>query len=350
MPFAEMRKTAFAFGHNCEPPATLVGGFVVGSTNAPREVVEAERLYRAAHELELPDGFTLDMEAYQTAFQYPQAEYTAHVARHGTPKGYTGPAACGRIPWDIDRRDDLPAALDDLRTLVNYLRDRYGRHADNGLSVAFSGGKGFHVELLNPHGFIPLPHLPAVVKTLALAVARDAGVNVDQSIYHHQALFRLPNSKHAKTERYKRLLDLDDLDRLTVPIILDLAKHPAGFRVPIHFDGCELLADDLEAAERVVLKGGYQVKGQRPPPPGSPVVPKFVHDFIGFGDIQEPGREVTLFRAAAAALTEGFRLHGSEGVIRGLLEEVALKSGLDPAEVNKAIRDGMAHGAKGVSL
>ena len=76
---------------------------------------------------------------------------------------------------------------------------------------------------------------------------------------------------------------------------------------------------------------------------------KFVRDFIGFGDIQEPGRETTVFRCAAA-LTEAYRLHGPDAVVRGLLEEVALKSGLDPAEVNKALRDGIAKGdGKGVS-
>lgn len=216
--------------------------------------------------------------------------------------------------------------------------------------MAFSGGKGFHAELLNPHGFTPLPHTPDVVRAVALAVAGQAGVRIDASIYHHQALFRLPNTRHAKSGRYKRLLDPDDLDRLTVPAVLDMARHPAGFRLPIHRDGCEQLADDLEAAESVILAGGHRVCGLRTPPPGSPAVPKFVRDFIGFGDVQEPGRAVTLFRCAAA-LSEAYRLHGPEAVVRGLLEEVALKSGLEPAEVSKALRDGIAKGTgKGVSV
>ena len=37
-------------------------------------------------------------------------------------------------------------------------------------------------------------------------------------------------------------------------------------------------------------------------------------------------------------------------VVFGLLEEVALKTGLDPAEVRDQISDGIAHGRKGVSV
>ncbi len=161
MTFAERRTTGFAFGANREPPAALVGGFVVGSLDAPRQVVRAEPLFRAYHELELPAGFDPDREAFHTVYQYPQAEYVAHVRQRGSPKGYAGPAACCRVPWDIDRERDLDAALADTRKLVAKLRDRYGPLADRGLSVFFSGSKGFHLSLLSVPGFDPMPHTPA---------------------------------------------------------------------------------------------------------------------------------------------------------------------------------------------
>ena len=87
--------------------------------------------------------------------------------------------------------------------------------------------------------------------------------------------------------------------------------------------------------------------GPANPPSGSAhsVVPKFVRDFVGFADIEHPGRAVTLFRCAAA-LAEGFERHGPDAVIRGLLEEVALKTGLEPREVEKQIRDGIARGRR----
>jgi hypothetical protein len=75
------------------------------------------------------------------------------------------------------------------------------------------------------------------------------------------------------------------------------------------------------------------------------VVPKFVRDFVGFADIQDPGRALTLFRCAAA-LAEAIETHGPDAVIRGLLQEVALKTGLEPREVEKQIRDGIARGRR----
>jgi len=343
MTFAELRPTRFAFGANCEPPAALVGGFVSGSLDAARQVVQAEPLFRAYHELELPPGFDPDREAFETVFRYPATEYAAHCRQHGSPKGYAGPAACTRIPWDIDRDGNLDAALADCRKLARFLADRYPELAGRGLSVFFSGSKGFHLTLLSVPGFDPLPHAPAVVKRLALAVAGAAGVKIDAQIYDRQRLFRLPNTRHPRTGLYKRFLDPDDLDRVNVAGILDAAKHPAGFDVKCPEDGCEQLADDWQDAERIALSdNALSPTGRRVAPAGSPVVPKFVRDFIGFGDVQEPGRAVTLWKCAAALAEAGT----PPAVVFGLLAEPAEKSGLDPAEVEKQLRAGIEHGAR----
>ena len=126
--------------------------------------------------------------------------------------------------------------------------------------------------------------------------------------------------------------------------IFDAAKHPAGFRVPAVTDGCEQLADDWEEAERIVLS--EKLVSSRGParvsPAGVPVVPKLVRDFIGFGDIQDPGRAVTLWRCAAALAEAGT----PAAVVFGLLAEPAEKTGLGPAEVDKQIRAGIEHGTR----
>lgn len=343
MTFAELRPTRFAFGANCEPPAELVGAFVYGHLDAARQVVRAEPLFRAYAESELPDGFDPDREAFETVFRYPAGEYVEYLRRHGTPKGYAGPAACCRVPWDIDREGNLDAALADARKLVRFLRDRYGALAERGLTVAFSGSKGFHVSLLSVPGFDPLPHTPRTVKRFALVVADMAGVRIDRTIYHHQALFRLPNSRHPATGLYKRFFDPDDLDRLTVAAIRDAAKHPSAFAVTYPGDGCEQLADDWEKAERAAISdNALSPEGRRAAPAGAPVVPKFVRDFIGFADIQDPGRAVTLWRCAAVLAEAGTPAL----VVFGLLVESAAKSGLDPAEVDKQIRAGIDHGCR----
>ena len=155
---------------------------------------------------------------------------------------------------------------------------------------------------------------------------------------------RWPKSASRLDQLNKRFFDLEDLDRLSVASILEAAKHPAGFPVRLPEDGCEQLPVDWEEAERVALSGNCVLpNGRRVAPPGSPVVPKFVRDFIGFGDIQDPGRAVTLWKCAAA-LAEA----GTPGpVVFGLLAEPAEKSGLDPDEVTRQIRSGIEHGARG---
>ena len=342
MTYAELRTAGFPFGLQCTPPADLVGGFVGGSLYAAREVVQAERLYVAAHELD--ERLDLEREAYGTVYQYPRREYVEHFKRLGSPKEYDGPAACCRLVWDIDR-PEAEAALTDARTLARFLIERYG---EQGLTVHFSGRKGYHLSLIAPPGFHPLPHVPAVVKVLCLAVARRAGVKVDPLVYDRQRLFRLPNSRHPESKLYKRFLDLDELFRLDATRVRALAQHAVGFPVATITEVNETLETDWLEAERQVLAAtptSQTRTAHRPPPSSCPVVPKFVRDFIGFGDIQDPGRAVTLFRCAAVLAESGT----PPAVIRGLLEEPALKSGIDTDEVEKQLAAGIAHGGKGGS-
>ena len=134
----------------CETPtpAPLVGGFVRGSCKGKRIVVQAEGLYRAYHENDLPDGLD-NGEAYASLFQYPQGDYAPFVHKAGTPKGYAGPTACTRLVWDIDS-GDLEAALADLRKLLRYVCGRYGDYAERSMGLYFSGKKGFHLTLPAP--------------------------------------------------------------------------------------------------------------------------------------------------------------------------------------------------------
>lgn len=341
MTYRELRSAEFAFGANCVPPAHLAGGFVDGALNATRRVVSAEALFRAYHEL---DDIDADREAFGTVYQYPAAEYRAHVERFGSPKGYTGPAACCRLVWDIDLEHDLDAATADARKLVRFLLDRYGAHAENGTGIYFSGAKGYHITLVVLPGFHPFEHVPALVKLLCLTLAQKAGVRVDAAVYDRQRLFRLPNSRHPRTGLYKRFLDFDELFRLSAERVREVARHPAGFAVPTVGADCELLADDWCEAEghatSVKPTGAHAV---RVAPSHPPPVPKFVRDFIGFADVQEPGRAVTLWKCAAALSEAG----APPAVVRGLLEEPALKTGLDPAEVEKQLGAGIEHGRKG---
>lgn len=339
MTYAELRTAGFPFGANCEPPADLAGAFVDGPPTAPRVVVAAEALHRACHEL---DDIDPDREGYGTVFAYPAGEYREHVRRIGSPKGYAGAAACCRLVWDIDRPDP-GAALADARRLARFVTDRYG---EDGLGVLWSGEKGFHLTAVCVPGFHPLPHVPAVAKLLCATLARSAGVAIDPAVYDRQRLFRLPNSRHPRSGLHKRPLTLEELFTLSADGIRELARHPAGYAVPAVGElNATLEADWLEAERRVLevaSPAGFGSTARANATSAAPVVPDFVRRFVGFGDIADPGRAVTLFRAAAALSEAGT----PAPVVRGLLEEPALKSGLDATEADKQIRDGYAHGQR----
>ena len=85
---------------------------------------------------------------------------------------------------------------------------------------------------------------------------------------------------------------------------------------------------------------GTDLPVDAPPDPLDRVATRMAR--LGFGDHQDPGRAVTLFRCAAALAEAGT----PPAVVRGLLEEPALKTGLDPAEVEKQLAAGIEHGKR----
>lgn len=326
--------TDFNPGLPAGPPP--VGAFVAGPPDGPRQVVRWLDQFRDHHEL--AGHIDPDREAYLSVYLYPPADYCRHFVRSGySPRGYAGPAGCRFLLFDIDRADDPGAALADARALVRFLSQRYGPKIDGGLAAYYSGSKGFHVLLELLPGFAPSAVVPATCKRLALAIAAKAGVRIDTSCYDHQRLVRLPNSRHPSTGLFKRFLTPDELLALDVPAVRELARHPAGFAVPTCGEHVQELEDDWLAAVTVAPPS---------PAPGAtgaqPVIPQFVRDFIGFADVMDPGRAVTLFRCAASLAQGG----APDAVVFGLLEEPALKTGLDPAEVRRQIATGIAHGRR----
>jgi hypothetical protein len=317
-----------------QPPA--VGAYVVGPPTSPRQVVRWLDQFR--DHCELAEGVDPDQEAYLSAFDYPATAYCTHFRAAGnSPRGYAGPAGCPFLLFDIDRAGDLDAALADARVLVRFLLARYGPLLADGIGVYFSGQKGFHVvvELLLGVGFTPA--VPGACKRLVLMVAAKAGVRIDTGCYDHQRLVRLPNSRHPATGLHKRFITHDELFALDVTRIQELARHPAGYPVPVAGEHIpELEADWHAAATETPHMSLARPTGEYP------AVPKFVTDFIAFEDVQDPGRAVTLFRCAAALAEVGT----PDAVVRGLLEETAIKTGLDRGEVDKQIRDGIARGRR----
>jgi hypothetical protein len=161
---------------------------------------------------------------YQSAFMFPDPAFREHFLAHRR-KGWTGPCGTLRLFWDTDGA----AALADTRKLVAYLIDHYRLDEDLVL-VGFSGGKGYHVEMaFGPVG--PADHVPATVRRFCQDVAGEVKIGTfDATVYDRTRFWRLWNSVHEKSGRFKRRLSLDEL------LYLDHDRHAELAREPFPFD------------------------------------------------------------------------------------------------------------------
>lgn len=108
-----------------------------------------------------------------------------------------------RLVWDFDSEDNVEQAREDAKELCNRLI------AENipmeSIQIAFSGSKGYHVELvtqqrLNPDQF----------KSINLYFAKDLKTN-DTQILEPARIFRVLGTKNTKSGLHKFPLNLDQL-------------------------------------------------------------------------------------------------------------------------------------------
>jgi hypothetical protein len=318
---------------NPEPP---VGHRVVGDKWARRRLVNW-RAALAAYAACDPRA-ELDREAFLTHFHFPADPFRSHCGGEGSEKGYNGPCGADWLFWDIDRPDDLPAALCDARRLCGTILDRHRELDDNDPLIFLSGGKGLHVGIPMTWHPEPSPSFHAVARRFCLDLAEAAGVEADPSIYSKCRLFRAPNSRHAKTGLYKRRLTLDELTHLKPEAVVELARHPEWFDLPAGPVTFTSAADAWARASQAVERRVVERRGFA----GRERLSAFARRFIRDAELDPTQREVSTFRVAAE-LGELTLAHGVETLVLALLEEPALDSGLTPGEVKHAIESGLAH-------
>jgi hypothetical protein len=274
-----------------------------------------------------------DREAYLSLFTFGR-DFVAYLERERSEKGYSGPCGAPWLWWDIDRRDDLPAALSDARGLVGCMLDRYRDFDEDDLLIFLSGGKGLHIGLPVVWSAGPSPTFHAVAKTFGLDLAEQARVAVDGSIYSKTRLFRAPNSRHP-SGLFKRRLTHDELMFLAPAAVVERARELAPFDIPSGPPSCPRAADDWLKAARTVERRAMS----RPAPGEAPSKLQFLtRDFLTNG-ADEGERELRCFRAAAN-LGE---FDCPPDLAHALLTEAALDSGLTPSETRRAIDSGLAH-------
>lgn len=286
----------------------------------------------------------INREAYLSAYLYG-GEFARHLNATGSTKGYIGPTWSDMLWIDIDR-DNLEVALNDTRRLVEYLIHRFGTLAGDELLIFYSGSKGFHVGLptglWNPE---PSDVFHSCCRQFAETIAEQAETTIDSGVYDRVRAFRAPNSRHPKTGRHKRFLELWELMSFDANEIVKAANKPRRFSMPpravvnneavrVWNDACELVRlREVEVETRCKRPG--QV---------SPRVPthlsmlnrssiEFIRDGASTGD-----RHRRLFSAAAnlAEFSCSFELAWA------LLSESALDCGLSPGDVRRQIECGLA--------
>ncbi len=274
--------------------------------------------------------------AYLSAYQFPEEFKKYLQINDGSTRGYTGPTWSRWLWFDVDNKDAPAEALAHTRMLIEFLGDRY-RLADDML-VFFSGGKGFHVGLPTSL-WVPDPSesFASACRQFAEAVARQAGIVIDLSIYDRVRLFRAPNSWHVKGECFKRYLTLDELFDLDVDEIRNLAAEPAPFEIPVD----PPLDEQAVADWKIACESVAAAKVARPSGTVPDQLNHITRDFLIDG--AEAGDRHRLLYSASRNLGD---FGCSFELALALLEPPARESGLLPSDIRRQIECGIADSRK----
>jgi hypothetical protein len=321
-------------------PKPRLGFRVLGNATNRRRLVDAGAAL-AAYAACDPKA-EVEREGYLSAFVFAD-DFRRHMQETGSSRDFAGPCWAPWLWWDIDRADDLDAALRDARRLAASILQRYPALDEDDLLLFFSGSKGAHVGLPVTWGPAPSVAFHRVARRFAEEIAAVAGVSIDSGVYDKVRLFRAPNSLHPKTGLHKRRLSFKELLRLDAQRIRQLAATPEPFDLPAVTATDDRVAADWQAALQTVASDA-EVKAQRRAAvaDGAPRLNRATLDFIRAG--AEQGDRHRLLFSAAANLAE---FGCSPALAHALLAEAALDSGLPPADVRRQIECGLAHAGKG---
>ena len=286
------------------------------------------------------DRADIHREAYLSAFTFNETIRSRITVHDYLQLGdYEGVCGSYYVWFDIDRASALADALLDARRLATHVNQKYGLAPDD-LLVFFSGAKGFHIGLPTAL-WSPEPGYAyhRTTRRFAETLAAEAGVVIDTSIYDRVRAFRAPNSRHPKTHLYKRRLTADEWSNLAIEQVLDLAREPQPFALPVISRSSSVAVADWQAAQEAV-----NTRDAEPAPlraDGSALLFARTRQVIREG-APEGERANRLFAAAANLAECGC----PTSLVEQLLTEPALDSGLTPSETASHIRNGVARGRR----
>ena len=280
----------------------------------------------------------VECEAYLSAFMFGD-DFRTHLEATGSTAGFAGVCGGEFIWFDIDRTG-LDISRRDAARLALFITERY-RLDDDALLIFFSGSKGFHIGLpTDPWQPTASLRFNAVAKRLAEGLAASCDVVIDLGVYDKVRAFRAPNSRHGKTGLHKRRLSIDELMRLPIERIQELAREPKAFDVPTVSTRCDQAATDWQEAAARVEQTTEATRQRRASTNGAAKLNRATLDFIRDG-ASTGDRHRLLFSAAANLAEFGCPVE----LAHDLLSEAALDSGLSPSESRRQIDCGLSHNA-----
>lgn len=151
---------------------------------------------------------------YRSVFLYNQDHYN-HFQKNHSVAGITD-VYTKSLVFDFDDVDNPDRAQSSAMELCARLTAA-GVKEDE-FVVAFSGNKGFSVELETDHHFTP-----EQAKAIAFGLAKDLPT-FDTKMYNASRIFRMRNTRHNKTSLFKIPVTVKELSELTIDQIKTLAK------------------------------------------------------------------------------------------------------------------------------
>ena len=320
---------------------------IAGPVSHPRRRVIASDAFHAYRTCD-PRARVVE-EAYLGVYAFGE-DFAEHLARTRSTRGFEGPTWSAFLWFDVDRDEaagGVGKAIADAGRLMATLEDRYGVPIE--FMIPFiSGGKGCHVglptRLWSPAGGDVFHR---VSREFATRIAAAAGVTIDTGIYDRVRAFRAPNSRHPKTGLHKRFVPPEQFGVISLEDAMSLASRPAVFELP-DLNDCgtlPILATEWQvAAQAVAVREAALAERRRDIEAGVSLahINRWTIDLIRGEPVPEGQRNNTVYSASRNLAEAGASMH----LVRELLREPSLDTGLPPREVDKTLERGFNDGTR----
>ena len=194
------------------------------------------------------------LKEWQGQYQSSELELFSSICQYPTDDPYVG-GVISPFYIDLDCEETPDKARKEAVALIKKLITDYGIPEAN-INIAFSGMKGFSITI-DPALFNAecLDYLPLIWKSIVEELKNKLKLKtVDLAVYERRRLWRLLNSRHQKTGRFKIPITLPELEKLTIDEIKERAVEPRELLIKSY-------AQAIPKAEKLFLEHKAKIEG-----------------------------------------------------------------------------------------